>query len=223
LAVREARAYARGTVIDREQMMTSIMARFSLQGRRALVTGGSLSIGRAIALGLAEAGAAVAIQHCEAADAGFGRAGAAMRTTEELRAHGVPAHAIESDFRQAGAGTRTVEAATAALGGIDILVVAASIQFREPFETTPPAHVAEQTAVNFTESRAPIRAARRAGQQPGARTCRHRAQSLAPPGCRGLAAHPSRDQPDGSRRRAGRDGRRGPAAVLGRGQLYRRR
>src|SRR5712671_6692109 len=111
-----------------------IMERFSLRGRRALVTGGSLSIGRAIALGFAEAGATVAIQHSEAADAAFGRAGAAARTLDELRTHGVAAHAIESDFRHAGAGTRTVEAAIAALGGVDILVVAASIQHREPFE-----------------------------------------------------------------------------------------
>ena len=129
-----------------------IMERFSLEGRRALVTGGSLSIGRAIALGFAEAGAAVAIQHSEAADAAFGRAGAAARTLDDLRLHGVAAHAIESDFRRAGAGTRTVEAAIAALGGVDILVVAASIQYREPFEAMTPDHIADQIAINFTAS-----------------------------------------------------------------------
>ena len=129
--------------------MASITERFSLRGRRALVTGGSLSIGRAIALGFAEAGAAVAIQHSQAADDAFGRADAAAETVAALRAHGAPAVAIESDFRQDGTGTRTVEAAIAALGSVDILVIAASIQHREPFETTTPAHLAEQVAVNF--------------------------------------------------------------------------
>ena len=42
--------------------------RFSMRGRRALVTGGSLSIGRAIALTFADAGADVAVHQSLAAD-----------------------------------------------------------------------------------------------------------------------------------------------------------
>jgi NAD(P)-dependent dehydrogenase (short-subunit alcohol dehydrogenase family) len=44
---------------------------FSMAGRRALVTGASLSIGRSIALGFADHGAAIAIHYSAAADKTF--------------------------------------------------------------------------------------------------------------------------------------------------------
>jgi NAD(P)-dependent dehydrogenase (short-subunit alcohol dehydrogenase family) len=49
-----------------------IAARFSMRGRRALVTGGSVSIGRAIVLAFADAGAEIAIQYAPAADSSMG-------------------------------------------------------------------------------------------------------------------------------------------------------
>jgi NAD(P)-dependent dehydrogenase (short-subunit alcohol dehydrogenase family) len=57
-----------------------VAERFSMAGRKALVTGGSVSIGREIALAFAEAGADVAIQYARAADIGFGRDDAADAT-----------------------------------------------------------------------------------------------------------------------------------------------
>ena len=47
--------------------------RFSMAGRRALVTGGSVSIGREIVRVFAEAGADVAVHSARAADIAFGQ------------------------------------------------------------------------------------------------------------------------------------------------------
>ena len=60
------------------------MDRFNLEGRVAVVTGGSRGIGRAIAVGLARRGAPVAICYRE-------REEAAKETEALIRAEGVPA------------------------------------------------------------------------------------------------------------------------------------
>jgi 3-oxoacyl-[acyl-carrier protein] reductase len=89
-----------------------------LKGKRAVVTGGSKGIGRSIALGLAEAGAAVSI-------CARGR-GALDATAAEIGARGVAAHAVECDLADKAAIPRYIAAAAEALGGIDILVNNAS-------------------------------------------------------------------------------------------------
>ncbi|MGH7096417.1 MAG: SDR family NAD(P)-dependent oxidoreductase [Stellaceae bacterium] len=89
-----------------------------LGGRRAVVTGGSRGIGKAIALALAEAGAAVSI---------CARDGAALAAArEEIARHGRQTHAIACDIADAAAIARTIEEAAATLGGLDILVNNAS-------------------------------------------------------------------------------------------------
>lgn len=123
---------------------------FSLGGRRAFVTGGSVSIGRAIALALAEAGADVAIQYAPAADRDFGLPDAAEATCRELRAFSRPAVAIPADFAVPGAAAAAAAEAARKLGGLDILVVNASIQSRRPFADVSPRETADQIAINFS-------------------------------------------------------------------------
>jgi 3-oxoacyl-[acyl-carrier protein] reductase len=89
-----------------------------LSGKRAIVTGGSRGIGRAIALALAEAGADVSI--CARG------AEALERTRADLGQFGHAAHAAICDLADGIAVVRYIEAAAAALGGVDILVNNAS-------------------------------------------------------------------------------------------------
>ena len=90
----------------------------NLKGRRVIVAGGSRGIGRSIALGFAEAGAAVSIcaRGAEALEA----------TRQELAAFGGIVHAQPCDLADAAAIAGYIPAAAAALGGIDILVNNAS-------------------------------------------------------------------------------------------------
>jgi 3-oxoacyl-[acyl-carrier protein] reductase len=92
--------------------------RIDLGGRRAVVAGGSRGIGRAIALGLAEAGADVSI--CARG------ADALAAARDEIARHGRKTHAAACDLADAAAIPRYIEAAADALGGIDILVNNAS-------------------------------------------------------------------------------------------------
>src|ERR1700733_2989382 len=94
-----------------------LASRFSMAGRRALVTGGSVSIGRSIALAFADAGADVAIHHARAADIAFEKPEAVEETAGLIRQAGSKCAVIEADFEKSGEARRTVEAATAALGG----------------------------------------------------------------------------------------------------------
>ncbi|WP_062018530.1 SDR family NAD(P)-dependent oxidoreductase [Aureimonas sp. AU4] len=92
----------------------------NLNGKRALVTGGSRGIGAAIALTLAENGADVALTFQNSPD----RARHVVASIEKL---GRRAVAIQADSGDPAAIRRSVEDAVAALGGLDILVNNAAI------------------------------------------------------------------------------------------------
>lgn len=91
---------------------------FDFHGYRVVVAGGSRGIGRSIALGFAEAGAAVSI--CARGES------ALEETRQVIHAQGVTAHAQHCDLADAKAIGNYVANAAAALGGIDVLVNNAS-------------------------------------------------------------------------------------------------
>ena len=99
----------------------SIMDRFSMRGKVAVVTGGNRSIGRAIAIGLAEAGAAIAIA---ARDEKKNE-----ETLAELRNIGVQAVAVRTNVADRADLENMVEVVTRELGPIDVLVNNAGIGF----------------------------------------------------------------------------------------------
>ena len=87
----------------------------TLEGRTALVTGGSRGIGRAICVRLASDGAAVAINYANNAEA-------ANEVAEEVRGLGRRAEVYQADVADRGVVNAMCEQAIADLGRIDILV-----------------------------------------------------------------------------------------------------
>lgn len=96
-----------------------------LNGKRALVTGGSRGIGAAIARALAENGADVAFTYQNSAE----KAEALARSIGET---GRRAVAIQADSADPDAITRAVNETVSALGGVDILVNSAAIGLAGP-------------------------------------------------------------------------------------------
>jgi 2-deoxy-D-gluconate 3-dehydrogenase len=94
--------------------MTSASSLFDLSGRVAVITGGNRGIGRSIALGMARAGAAIAVlSRNEARNS---------QVLAELRAIGRPAIALQVDVTARETLPGAMAAVEGALGGIDILV-----------------------------------------------------------------------------------------------------
>ncbi|MEI2728813.1 MAG: SDR family NAD(P)-dependent oxidoreductase [Candidatus Nanopelagicales bacterium] len=87
---------------------------FRLDGRKALVTGASRGIGRAIAVSYAAAGADVAISARDEAKL--------AEVAAEIEAHGRKAVIVPADVLDGDAVRAAVDAAALALDGIDILV-----------------------------------------------------------------------------------------------------
>ena len=87
---------------------------FDLTGRTALVTGASRGIGRALAVGLAAAGADVALSARDEA--------LLQEVQGEVEALGRKAVVLPADVTDAAACTRLVDDAIAALGHLDVLV-----------------------------------------------------------------------------------------------------
>ncbi|WP_127530269.1 SDR family NAD(P)-dependent oxidoreductase [Paenibacillus kobensis] len=93
----------------------------SLTGKSALVTGAGTGIGQGIAVELARRGAKVAI-HYNSSNAG------AKETQQRIEGFGGQCMTVQADVADREQIVRMVDAAAAALGGIDILVNNAALQ-----------------------------------------------------------------------------------------------
>lgn len=93
------------------------------KGKTALITGGAARVGRAITLGLAQAGASVAVHYNRSADA-------AQETVAQAQALGVEAHPFQADLADPKATRALAAQVQARFGdhghGVDILIHAAS-------------------------------------------------------------------------------------------------
>jgi 3-oxoacyl-[acyl-carrier protein] reductase len=87
----------------------------NLQGKTALVTGGARDIGRAVALKLAECGAAVVVNYHKSA-------APAKALVEEVRSRGGQAELVLADATRSADVARLADAARSVSGRIDILV-----------------------------------------------------------------------------------------------------
>jgi glucose 1-dehydrogenase len=124
--------------------MSDPFAPFRLSGRTALVTGARREIGRAIALGLAGAGARLAIHHAGTPEELSDAAG----VLQEIQAMGGEAAAFGQDFANDDAGHHLVAAVTA-WAPVDILVLNASIELPEDFQAITRERFDRQIAINL--------------------------------------------------------------------------
>jgi NAD(P)-dependent dehydrogenase (short-subunit alcohol dehydrogenase family) len=114
----------------------------TLPGRVALITGGGVRVGRAIARELAAGGARVAVHyHASAEDA--------ASVVAEIRAAGAQADSFRLDLGRIGDLPGLIERVTAAFGRLDILINNAAIFPRTPFDEVTEADWDRVMALNL--------------------------------------------------------------------------
>lgn len=102
---------------------------FSLEGRKAIITGGGRGIGKAIAEGLMEFGAEAVL---------IGSSDSIFEAEKEFKAKGFLVHAVKGNFLDREERGRAFNESVALLGDkLDILVNNAGIQRRYPAESFP--------------------------------------------------------------------------------------
>jgi NAD(P)-dependent dehydrogenase (short-subunit alcohol dehydrogenase family) len=120
---------------------------FDLTGKAALVVGGATSLGRALALALAEAGADVAVTSC----AHDKREEAALNATlDEVRAVGRRGFAAAIDVTDASQVDAVVQRVVEELGGLHILVNNPDLPFAKPLDEVSDEEWQRVLATNLT-------------------------------------------------------------------------
>ena len=104
----------------------SVREMFELDGKVALVTGGSRGLGLQIATGLGEMGARIAISARNPAEL--------AEAKSQLETHGIDVLTVVNDLSDAAQAPALVEAVLARFGGIDILVNNAGTSWGAPAE-----------------------------------------------------------------------------------------
>ena len=121
------------------------MAERALEGKTAVVTGGSKGIGRAIALGLAAAGASVALAARGEEEL--------QRAAKEIEAAGGDALAVPTDVTDAGQVQALMDRTVERFGAIDILVNnAGAAPFTAPLDQIRMEGFEKYFRVNFTSA-----------------------------------------------------------------------
>ncbi len=131
-----------------------------LEGKAALVTGGAVRVGRAVALALAGGGADVAIHYRSSSKE-------AEQVVGEIRALGRRATSVSAELESPEQCRRAVQSATEAFGGLDLLVHSASNFHRASLAETDEAlwdssmNVNARAGLLLAREAAPTLAARR--------------------------------------------------------------
>lgn len=113
----------------------------SLQGKTALITGGTRGIGRSIALTFAQAGASLLINYSR-------NDKAARETQAELEAVGGKVVLVKGDAADVAFGETLVKKGIEAFGRLDILVNNAAVSHNTPFLMLEPEEWTEAVSVN---------------------------------------------------------------------------
>ena len=122
-------------------MSLKINQLFSLQGKTALITGGSSGLGEGIALALGLAGAKIAIA--------ARREGQLLAAAERLGKQGVEVTWFGADLSVLEESTELSQKVLNKLGKVEILVNAAGMNLREPFAVVSPKSWQEQLNVHL--------------------------------------------------------------------------
>jgi len=127
-----------------------VASAFDLGGRVAAITGGGSGLGAAIAAGLAQAGATIAVLDVDDARA--------AEVADAIASDGGEAFALHCDVTDSGSVRAAVEQIVERSGRVDVLVNSAGTAFRSPAEDFPEEQLDRVLALNLKGTYLPCQA-----------------------------------------------------------------